>query len=41
MKISSKFIGKSEANYHRDLVIGKIDAKRRRVKIYRFLNDLL
>lgn len=35
------FIGNREANYHRDLVIGKIDEKRQRVKIYRFLNDLI
>ena len=36
----SKFINKSETRYHRDLAIGKIDEKRKRVKIYRFLNDL-
>ena len=34
------FINKRETNYHRDLEIGKIDDKRKKVKIYRFLNDL-
>jgi hypothetical protein len=41
IKIFGAFIGSREANYHRDLVIGKIDEKRSRVKIYRFLNDLI
>lgn len=36
----SKAISKREANYHRDLAIGKINEKRTRVKFYRFLNDL-
>lgn len=36
----SRYINRKETNYHRDLVIGKIDEKKRRVKIYRFLNDL-
>jgi hypothetical protein len=40
LKLSSKFIHKRETNYHRDLAIGKINEKRTRVKIYRFLNDL-
>lgn len=40
LKASGKFINKRETNYHRDLEIGKIDEKRRRVKFYRFLNDL-
>lgn len=40
LRLSSKFINKRETAYHRDLEIGKIDEKRRRVKIYRFLNDL-
>ena len=30
-----------ERRYQRDVKIGKIDAKRRRVKTYRFLNDLI
>lgn len=36
-----KFISGRERRYYRDLTIGKIDEKRRRVKIYRFLNDLI
>ena len=40
LKLSSKFINRSENNYHRDLAIGKINEKRARVKFYRFLNDL-
>ena len=39
-KLFSGFINKKETNYHRDLEIGKINEKRNRVKIYRFLNDL-
>lgn len=34
------FVNRSETRYHRDLAIGKINEKRARVKIYRFLNDL-
>ena len=34
-------IGKKEAKYHRDLAIGKLDEKRRKVRTYRFLNDLI
>ena len=37
---SGKMINKEETRYHRDLAIGKINEKRKRVKIYRFLNDL-
>lgn len=33
-------INKREARFHRDLEIGKINEKRNKVKIYRFLNDL-
>lgn len=40
LKFFGKFINKRETNYHRDLEIGKINEKRTRVKIYRFLNDL-
>ena len=40
LKISRGFINSQEVSYHRDLEIGKIDEKRKRVKIYRFLNDL-
>lgn len=40
MKLCGKFINSSETKYHRDLAIGKINEKRNRVKIYRFLNDL-
>ncbi|MBR1453945.1 MAG: hypothetical protein IJ593_04805 [Lachnospiraceae bacterium] len=39
--LSGRLINQSEKNYHRDLAIGKIDEKRRKVKIYRFLNDLV
>lgn len=35
-----KIINKEETKYHRDLEIGKINDKRNKVKIYRFLNDL-
>ena len=41
LNVSSRIISRSEINYHRDLAIGKIDEKRRRVKTYRFLNDLI
>lgn len=34
------FINRKETAYHRDLAVGKINEKRNRVKIYRFLNDL-
>lgn len=40
MKLCGKAINRSETNYHRDLAIGKIDERKKRVKIYRFLNDL-
>ena len=40
LAISGKLINRSEKRYHRDLAIGKIDRKRRTVKVYRFLNDL-
>lgn len=41
IKVFGKIINKSEKRYHRDLAIGKIDEKRRTVKTYRFLNDLI
>ena len=41
LNIASKIINNREISYHRDLAIGKIDEKRRRVKTYRFLNDLI
>mgnify|MGYP001019991504 CR=1 FL=1 len=41
IRISGKFIGRRELNYNRDLEIGKINEKMTRVKIYRFLNDLI
>ena len=41
LDISSKFIKKKEIKYHRELEIGKINDKMRKVKIYRFLNDLI
>lgn len=36
-----KIINKKEKKYHRDLEIGKINEKRRAVKMYRFLYDLI
>lgn len=41
IKISGRAIGKKEALYHRDLAVGKLDNRRKKVKIYRFLNDLI
>lgn len=41
MKFFGKAINAREEKYHRDLAIGKIDSKRRRVKMYRFLSDLI
>lgn len=38
--IFGKLTNMSEKKYHRDLMIGKINDKRRTVKLYRFLNDL-
>lgn len=40
LKICGGMINKKEATYHRDLEVGKINEKRNKVKIYRFLNDL-
>lgn len=40
MKFFGGMINKRETMYHRDLEVGKINEKRQRVKIYRFLNDL-
>lgn len=37
----SRFIGKKERYYHRDLAIGKINEKHRKVKAYRFLSELI
>ena len=34
-------VHKREKRYQRDVKVGKLDAKRRSVKIYRFLNDLI
>lgn len=36
-----KFIHKREDNYHRDLEIGKINEKRTKVKLYKFLSELI
>lgn len=44
LKIGNKLgymVRHREKRYQRDVKIGKIDAKRRRVKTYRFLNDLI
>lgn len=41
VSLSGKSINAKELKYHRDLEIGKINEKTRRVKNYRFLNDLI
>lgn len=41
VKFTNKFIYMKEKKYHRDLEIGRINDRTRRVKIYRFLNDLI
>lgn len=38
---SSKWINQSEARYHRDYEVGKINEKKTKVKLYRFLNELV
>lgn len=40
LKLFSGVINKAETAYKRDIEIGKLDEKRKTVKIYRFLNDL-
>lgn len=40
MQFFGKWINSKESSYHRDLEVGKIDATRKKVKLYRFLNDL-
>lgn len=41
MKLVGKFINKKEETYHRDIEIGKITEKRTKVKLYRFLSELI
>lgn len=41
LRLTGKMISKKEANYHRDLEIGKINEKMTKYKLYRFLNDLI
>lgn len=41
LRLFSRLVSRSERKYHRDVEIGKLDAKRRKVRIYRFLNDLI
>lgn len=41
IKIFGKFINKSEQKYHRDIQIGKINEKRTKVKLYKFLSELI
>ena len=41
LNLCGKLINKREKAYHRDLEIGKIDQKRTRYKLYRFLSELL
>ena len=40
LMVFGKAINKRETAYHRDLEVGKINEKRNKVKVYRFLNDL-
>ena len=40
-KLMAGVVNKHEMAYHRDLEIGKIDSKRRKVKLYKFLSDLI
>lgn len=39
--VFGRAINKQEEVYHRDLEIGKLDKKRTKVKLYRFLSDLI
>lgn len=39
-KLLGARVGASEKNYHRDVATGKLKDKSKRVKLYRFLNDL-
>lgn len=41
VSLSGKAINNKELRYHRALAIGKINEKTRKVKTYRFLNDLI
>lgn len=41
INLSGKSIYNKEQRYHRDLAVGKINEKTKRVAIYRFLNDLI
>lgn len=40
-RIFGKFINKKEEAYHRDIEIGKITEKKTKVKLYKFLNELI
>ena len=41
IKAIGKFINYQERRYHRDVAIGKLTEKRAKVKLYKFLNDLI
>ena len=41
IKAIGKFINYQEKRYHRDVAIGKLTEKRAKVKLYKFLNDLI
>lgn len=41
VSLSGKTIYNQEQRYHRDLAVGKINEKQKRVQIYRFMNDLI
>lgn len=40
-KLFGRFINKQEEAYHRDIEIGKITEKKTKVKLYKFLNELI
>lgn len=41
VSLSGKSIYNREQRYHRDLAVGKVNEKQKRVQIYRFMNDLI
>lgn len=41
MKYFGKFVNKQEEIYHRDIAIGKLNEKRTKAKMYRFLQELI
>lgn len=41
LKKAGRIIGKRDEAYHRDIEIGRLNEKQKKVKIYRFLSDLI